>query len=136
MIAWIFLSLLITKGVFTTTGKCFKNEFVGDTVKQHFKLYGDGITLLPLKVSYSKRASHQISSHVLRILLEELLGYEDVVLVPDNSGLFVNKALQKISGCSNHSCDASDVPDVMINTEIWVPPGYQYGKWLDKKIGE
>lgn len=134
MIAWIFLSLLITKGVFTTTGKCFKNEFVGDTVKQHFKLYGDGITLLPLKVSYSKRASHQISSHVLRILLEELLGYEDVVLVPDDSGLFVNKALQKISGCSNHSCDASDVPDVMINTEIWVPPGYQYGKWLDKKL--
>ena len=71
-------------------------------MKQHFKLFGDGITLLPLKVSYSKRASHQISSHVLRILLEELLGYEDVVLVPDDSGLFVNKALQKISGCSNH----------------------------------
>ena len=71
-------------------------------MKRHFKLYRDPITLLPLKLSYSKRASHQISSHVLRILLEEVLGYEDVVLIPDDSGLSVHKALQKLSGCENH----------------------------------
>lgn len=39
---------------------------------------------------------------MLRILLEEVLGYEDVVLVPDDSGLSVNKALQKLTGCENH----------------------------------
>lgn len=74
----------------------------GHTAKRHFKLYGNSISLLPLKVSYSRRASHQISTHVLRILLEEVLGYEDVVLVSDDSGLSVDKALQTLTGCDNH----------------------------------
>ena len=75
---------------------------VGHTAKRHFKLYGDSISLLPLKLSYSRRASHQISTHVLQILLEEVLGYEDVMLVPDNSGFSVTDALLKLAGCVNH----------------------------------
>lgn len=78
---------------------------LGNTAKRHFKLYGDSISLLPLKLSYSRRTSHQISTHVLRILLEEVLGYEDTVLVPDESGLLVNKALEKLTGCRNHRYD-------------------------------
>lgn len=39
---------------------------------------------------------------MLRVLLEEVLGYEDVVLVPDDSGLSVNDALLKLAGCDNH----------------------------------
>ena len=39
---------------------------------------------------------------MLRILLEEVLGYEDVVLVPDESSLSINSALQKLTGCENH----------------------------------
>ena len=76
--------------------------FPGPTVKRHFKLYGDTISLLPLKLSYSRRTSQQVSTHVLRILLEEVLGYEDVVLVSDESGLSVEKALQKLTGCQSH----------------------------------
>ena len=71
-------------------------------MKRHFKLYGDSISLLPLKLSYSRQASHQISTHVLRVLLEEVLGYEDVVLIPDDSGFSVNDALLKLTGCKNH----------------------------------
>ena len=76
--------------------------YLGSTAKRRFKLYGDSISLLPLKLSYSRRASQQISTHVLRILLEEVLGYEDVRLVSDESGLSVNKALQKLTQCANH----------------------------------
>ena len=75
---------------------------LGHTAKRHFKLYGDSISLLPLKLSYSRRASHQISTHVLRVLLEEVLGYEDVVLVAGDSGFSVNNALPKLAGCDNH----------------------------------
>ena len=39
---------------------------------------------------------------MLRVLLEEVLGYEDVVLVPDDSGFSVNNALLKLAGCNNH----------------------------------
>ena len=85
-----------------------QNEYVfvliypGHTVKRHFKLFGDSISLLPIKLGYSRRASQQISTHVLRILLDEVLGYEDVILVSDESGLSVDKALQKLTGCGNH----------------------------------
>ncbi|XP_078367736.1 uncharacterized protein LOC144651661 isoform X1 [Oculina patagonica] len=134
MITWIFLSVLVTTEVSRASGNCLKTDFIGHTAKRHFKLYGDSISLLPLKLSYSRRASQQISTQVLRILLEEVLGYEDVVMVPDESGLSVNKALQKLTGCGNHSCQTSVVPDVMINTEVWVPPGYQYDKWVDNRL--
>ena len=76
--------------------------FLGHSAKRHFKLYSDSITLVPLKLSYSRRASQQISTHVLRLLLEEVLGYEDIILVPDDSGLSVKKAVQKLTGCSSH----------------------------------
>ena len=32
------------------------------------------------------------------------------------------------------SCHLSVVPDVMINTEVWVPSGYQYNDWLDSRL--
>jgi hypothetical protein len=31
-------------------------------------------------------------------------------------------------------CHSSAVPDVMINTEVWVPPGYQYNKWIENQL--
>lgn len=68
--------------------------------KKHFKLDEDLVVLLPLKLAYSRRVSQQLTTHVLKILLEELLGYEHVQLVPDNSGLRVEDVLQHISGCS------------------------------------
>ena len=39
---------------------------------------------------------------MLRVLLEEVLGYEDVVLVAGDSGFSVNNALPKLAGCDNH----------------------------------
>ena len=75
---------------------------LGHTAKWHFKLYGDSISLLPLKLGYSRRASHQISTHVLHILLEEVLGYEDVVLVPGDSGFSLSDSLLKLTGCKNY----------------------------------
>ena len=32
------------------------------------------------------------------------------------------------------SCQSSVVPDVMINTEVWIPPGYQYSNWVDSQL--
>lgn len=78
--------------------------FVGHTVKRHFKVHDHDstISLLPLKLSLSRRASQQISTHVLQILLEEVLGYQDVTLVSDESGLYVEEALEKLSKCESH----------------------------------
>ena len=39
---------------------------------------------------------------MLRILLEEVLGYEDVILVSDESGLDIEKSLTKLSKCGSY----------------------------------
>lgn len=134
MMVWIFLFFLIAAEVSTGTETCLKNDFAGYSAKRRFKLYGDSISLVPLKLSYSRRASQQISTYVLRILLEEVLGYENVIFVSDESGLSVNKALQKLTGCMSQSCHSGSVPDVMINTEVWIPSGYQYNNWVDSQL--
>ncbi|CAH3138826.1 unnamed protein product [Porites lobata] len=134
MMPWSLLFLLITTEVSSAAEKCFKDNFTGHSAKRHFKLYSDSITLVPLKLSYSRRASQQISTHVLRLLLEEVLGYEDIILVPDDSGLSVKKAVQKLTGCSSHNCHLSSIPEVMINTEVWVPSDYQYYNWVDSQL--
>ncbi|XP_068721735.1 uncharacterized protein [Montipora capricornis] len=136
MILHVFLYYLISTEVFTAAERCLKESFSGHTPKRHFKIYDHSILLLPLRLSFSRRASQQISTHVLRILLEEVLGYEDVILVSDESGLDIEKSLTKLSKCGSYRCSSSAVPDVMINTEVWVPSthSYQSDKWIDSQL--
>ncbi|XP_015776999.1 PREDICTED: uncharacterized protein LOC107355006 [Acropora digitifera] len=126
MIRQVFLLFLTWKEIFIASERCLKNNVTGHTAKRQFKVYDhdSSISLLPLKLSLSRRASQQISTHVLQILLVEVLGYQDVTLVSDESGLYMEEALKKLSKCENHRCFSSAAPDVMINTEVWVPSAF------------
>jgi len=56
--------------------------------------------------------------------------------------LFFSKKDQHLFVCSSlmhfflfmFSCHSNVVPDVMINTEVWVPPGYKYDNWIDSQL--
>nr|XP_042909123.1 gamma-aminobutyric acid type B receptor subunit 1 isoform X2 [Parasteatoda tepidariorum] len=109
--------------------KCLEKEFI----ERHF--YVDEYDL-PLKIEVSNRISHQLVSNIAKILLTEAVGYSYVKLVQQDRDTVADNAtrtMQKISTCSSHQkCD--DVyflgPEVMINLEVWLNPGFNMDEWL------
>jgi hypothetical protein len=53
---------------------------------------------IPIVLETSKRASHNISNHILKILLEEVVGYEKVEIRTKDS-MNATKIMNRISGC-------------------------------------
>ena len=39
-----------------------------------------------------------------------------------------------LSSLDLFSCHLSSIPEVMINTEVWVPSDYQYYNWVDCQL--
>ena len=68
--------------------------------KRHF--YMDGQSL-PITIETSDRASQQLSSHILRILLTEVLGYEKVEISGGYNSMNVTRILNRIAGCNERS---------------------------------
>ena len=57
----------------------------------------------PLTVEVSRRSSHRLVSHILKILLHEVVGYEHVNLKYDYNSMNTEEILQRLSGCDkNH----------------------------------
>lgn len=89
----------------------------------------DGRTV-PLSVELNQRDSHELSTHILRILLEEVMGY-NVTLARFSADPFT---LARLSGCSvaqglseccvGPNCAPENlpqltVPEVMVDVEVW-----------------
>jgi hypothetical protein len=53
--------------------------------KHQSRLFHHGSKTIPLTISVGARLSSRIAGHLTRILLEDALSYENVVLVPDSS---------------------------------------------------
>ncbi|GFS56933.1 transposable element Tcb1 transposase [Trichonephila clavipes] len=90
---------------------------------------------LPLRIEVSTRTSHLLVSNILKILLNEVIGYPHVYLIPQDEAIGdnVNETLRKISTCfPANNCSAVDVygPEVMINVEVWLVPGFNLERWV------
>ncbi|CAL1269766.1 unnamed protein product [Larinioides sclopetarius] len=89
---------------------------------------------LPIRIEVSSRTSHQLVSHILRILLNEVVGYPHVYLFNhDEAAGDATRTLQKISSCyAPNNCSAVDVygPEIMINVEVWLVPGFNLEGWV------
>ena len=48
----------------------------------------------------SDRASHQLVSHILKIILQEVLGYQDVQLKHGYNDMNATNILRRLSGCN------------------------------------
>lgn len=91
----------------------------------------------PLTVGVSHRASHWLVSHVLQILLHEVVGYEHVYLRHGYNSMNPVEILHRISGCitdgaQGQYCDA--VPDTMVDLEVWSPAGFSMEKWIAEDL--
>ncbi|GFR05086.1 insulin-like peptide receptor [Trichonephila clavata] len=90
---------------------------------------------LPLRIEVSTRTSHLLVSNILKILLNEVIGYPHVYLIPQDEAIGdnVNETLRKISTCfPSNNCSDVDVygPEVMINVEVWLVPGFNLERWV------
>uniref|UniRef100_V5IB68 Gamma-aminobutyric acid type B receptor subunit 2 n=2 Tax=Ixodes ricinus TaxID=34613 RepID=V5IB68_IXORI len=83
-------------------------------------------------VETTRRPTHRLISHIFKILVTELLGYQNVTLrLTNNSN--VTDALRRITSCASpspHNCSDNDDPQTMVNLELWLGPGYSLEPWL------
>ncbi|KAL8610364.1 hypothetical protein ACOMHN_041178 [Nucella lapillus] len=91
---------------------------------------------LPLVVETSGRVSHQIASHILHILLKDVLCYHSVVLLhqPQYDVINASAVLDRLAGCAPHRCERvgmDSVPETMINLEMWMEAGFDMAPWVD-----
>ncbi|KAI0225558.1 hypothetical protein LSAT2_023695 [Lamellibrachia satsuma] len=97
--------------------------------RRHFYMNGQS---LPITIETSDRASQQLSSHILRILLTEVLGYEKVEIRSGYNSMNATHILNRIAGC-NASCHLEPrmaVPQTMVNLEVWMHAGFNLEPWL------
>ncbi|XP_020623453.1 uncharacterized protein LOC110060978 [Orbicella faveolata] len=87
----------------------------GPLHRKEFTFQGEEI---PLTISYGHRVSHHASAELTRILIEEGLGYDNVRLVPCSHDPLSSYG-DVTMGCGNDRTPG--VPQVMIDTEVWVP---------------
>ncbi|GBL79488.1 hypothetical protein AVEN_92644-1 [Araneus ventricosus] len=113
----------------STFDKCIYDQ--EGEITRHF--YVDEYDL-PIRIEVSSRTSHQLVSHILRILLNEVVGYPHVYLFNhDEAAGDATRTLQKISSCyAPGNCSAVDVygPEIMINVEVWLVPGFNLEGWI------
>ena len=65
--------------------------------RRHFYMGGQS---LPITIETSDRASQQLSSHILRILLTEVLGYEKVEIRSGYNSMNATNTLNRLAGCN------------------------------------
>ncbi|XP_047475227.1 atrial natriuretic peptide receptor 2-like isoform X2 [Penaeus chinensis] len=77
---------------------------------------------VPLTLDTSQRLSHQLTTAVVKILLEEGLGYQNVTIIRYEEDSFNSEiALSRLKSPYKHK---SKPPRAMINLEVWLPPRF------------
>lgn len=91
-------------------GKCLGNV-PGPVRRKKIEYQGKEI---PLGISYSNRVSHQVIAQLTKILLQEGLGYDNIVFIPYDGD---------INGTAKSfwKDGASVFPRTIIDPEVWVP---------------
>lgn len=72
-----------------------------------------------IKIDTSNRITHQLSSHVFRIFLHEVLGYSRVEVSYYDDYFNVLSTVDRLSESENVS-----IPLATINLEVWMPPDF------------
>ncbi|XP_067121007.1 uncharacterized protein [Centruroides vittatus] len=125
-IIWIFIFCQLS-----SAKQCLHDK---EQISKRYFYSGD--TVLPIYIEASKRPTHKLVSNILKILLQEKLGYHDTILLLQDEAVACTATLQRITGCfSPEKCkkvenfDSTARP--MINLEVWIGPGFNLDKWSD-----
>ncbi|GIY31661.1 uncharacterized protein CEXT_74351 [Caerostris extrusa] len=113
--------------------QCLQQHQEGEITRHFFVKEYD----LPFRIQTSHRVAHQLASHILKFLLREVIGYTYVYVSSpqdDTSGEDTNETLRQISTCKTpKNCSKVDAygPEVMINVEVWLTPGFNIEEWVE-----
>ncbi|KAL4235040.1 hypothetical protein ACF0H5_006678 [Mactra antiquata] len=122
----LHLCVLIT----AVQGRCLSDR-PGVQYRRHLFYHGESI---PIVLENSIRASHNITNHILKILLEEVVGYEKVEILNKDS-MNADVIMNRISGCPQSGCSETAVrslPETMVNTEVWMMAGFSRVPWTSR----
>lgn len=85
-----------------------------------------------ISVEVSRRPTHELVSHIFRIMVTEHLGYKEVIFRNSN-GFDPEASLRRISKCDSpnpkNCSDDDEPPEAMVNLELWLRPGYNFEHW-------
>ncbi|XP_054282459.1 gamma-aminobutyric acid type B receptor subunit 1-like isoform X2 [Macrosteles quadrilineatus] len=101
--------------------------------KRYLKLEEYNWERLPITLDVSRRITHQITSHVLKIFLEERLGYPDIVLRERNDPWDQPYAarVRLTPVFDEHDRLKNSPPETTLNTEVWISPEDDLLLWPD-----
>ncbi|CAH0390440.1 unnamed protein product [Bemisia tabaci] len=113
----ILCSLLST----VIAGKCLTD--IKDVEPKRYLNYGDHVQ--GIRIETSDRITHQLASHVFKIFLDDVLGYEpsaEIVYEPDYLD-DTTAIVERLSGVYLNDLQHPDyrMPDTMVNLETWIP---------------
>lgn len=75
---------------------------------------------LNMTLEVSDRATQQLATQIYKIILQEVLGYPRVEIVPQDDDFNLTKIYERLSGSLDDT--GSIIPSAMVNLEVWVPP--------------
>lgn len=110
--------------------KCLTNRPAVQYMR-HLFYHGQSI---PIILENSPRASHNITNHILKIILEEVVGYEAVEIRTRDS-MNATAIMNRISGCPQDGCSESQdptLPETMVNIEVWMVAGFSRVPWTQE----
>ncbi|XP_076336163.1 uncharacterized protein LOC143239183 [Tachypleus tridentatus] len=130
-ILWILTSIATVSVIaVSSSGKCRQQSEANP--KRHFYVNERAVNIT---IEVSNRVSHRLISNILSLLLKEVVGYADVLLVRVDTNSNSTATLQRISGCKEPkncaSRPADYVPSNMINLEMWLGPGFNLEDWIN-----
>lgn len=134
---WLWIILLWSCAIQPSNGgiytKCLNSS---DSITKRYFYIGD--QTVDIRLEISDRISQQLITHILRILLEEVVGYVNVSLVKTLDYLNATLVLNRVAGCPEGlvpNCDEHNdrlkPPETMINLEVWMGPGFNMELWVN-----
>ena len=95
----------------------FFSPLSGKALQHHFYHNGHELSLV---IENSSRLSHQVANHILKIILEDILCYQSVILQYSTSYDVINAsaALDRVTGCSPQKYGV-----------VWGPNGEEKKGW-------
>lgn len=137
-LAATFIMIFFSNLVVLTDCKCLQDAEESEYTSRYRRSFPNNVEghKTPIVIESSMRASHQIVSHVLNILLEEVIGYTNVI-VKDIETMNTTVMLNRIVGCPISgmgwkSCK-ENIKYTVINLEVWLSPVFDTRPWTKGK---
>uniref|UniRef100_A0A1B6EJJ0 Gamma-aminobutyric acid type B receptor subunit 2 n=1 Tax=Cuerna arida TaxID=1464854 RepID=A0A1B6EJJ0_9HEMI len=125
----LLLATLLCLAHTNCAAKCLRN--VPEVYpKRYMRVENSNVKRMPIILDVSRRITHQITSYIFKIFLEEELGYIDVVIKENNDRF--NQSRKIYDRMSAGQGEKDRLPETVLNTEVWLSPEGDPEAWLQE----